>query len=38
METNSNLSHIENKLNEIKKAFDIIVNKTPVDYERNSLK
>jgi hypothetical protein len=25
---------IENKLNEIKKAFDIIVNKTPVDGEK----
>jgi hypothetical protein len=34
METNSNLSHIENKLNEIKKAFEIIANSLPLSYEK----
>jgi hypothetical protein len=34
METNSNLSHIENKLNEIKKAFEIIANSLPINSEK----
>jgi hypothetical protein len=34
METNSNLSHIENKLNEIKNAFKIISNSFPINADK----